>query len=48
MQATLHQHGLGCQDLVLEITESVMLDSSPATLDNLNALNEMGHPPVHG
>ncbi len=42
VQATLHQHGLGCQDLMLEITESVMLDSSPATLDNLKALNEMG------
>jgi diguanylate cyclase (GGDEF)-like protein/PAS domain S-box-containing protein len=42
VQATLHQHGLSCQDLMLEITESVMLDSSPATLDNLKALNEMG------
>lgn len=39
---TLHKHGLQPQDLMLEITESVMLDSSPATLDNLKALHDMG------
>lgn len=38
----LEQHGLGCQDLMMEITESVMLDNSPATLNNLQALHAMG------
>ena len=38
----LQQHGLGSQDLMLEITESVMLDSSAATLDNLKTLGELG------
>lgn len=42
VQATLHKHGLVVQDLMLEITESVMLDSSPATLDNLSALHASG------
>lgn len=40
--ASLHKHGLACQDLMMEITESVMLDSSPATLNNLQALHAMG------
>ena len=40
--AELHKHGLSSQDLMLEITESVMLDNSPATLSNLQTLNEMG------
>lgn len=39
---SLQKHGLTCQDLMLEITESVMLDSSPATLNNLQALHTMG------
>ena len=38
----IERHNLSCTDLMLEITESVMLDSSPATLDNLKALNDMG------
>lgn len=42
VQATLHKQGLSYGDLMLEITESVMLDSSPATLNNLNALHAMG------
>lgn len=42
VRQTLHQHGLDHQDLVMEITESVMLDSSPATLSNLQALHAMG------
>ena len=42
VQATLHKHGLAVRDLMLEITESVMLDSSPATLDNLSALHATG------
>lgn len=40
--ACLQQHGLNCEDLMLEITESVMLDNSPATLNNLKALHAMG------
>ena len=35
-------NGLTAKDLVLEITESVMLDASPATLANLEALNRLG------
>jgi diguanylate cyclase (GGDEF)-like protein/PAS domain S-box-containing protein len=38
----LQKHGLRYSDLMMEITESVMLDSSPATLANLKALNDMG------
>ena len=39
---TLRKHGLQPNDLMLEITESVMLDNSPATMDNLKTLHEMG------
>ena len=39
---SLEEHGLACNDLMLEITESVMLDSSPATLNNLKNLHAMG------
>ena len=39
---TLQAHGLSATDLMLEITESVMLDGSPATLENLKALHAMG------
>lgn len=39
---TLRKHGLHPRDLMLEITESVMLDNSPATMNNLKALHEMG------
>ena len=42
VQQTLLRHGLTGQDLMLEITESVMLDSSPATLNNLQTLHAMG------
>lgn len=42
VHACVHKHGLRCTDVMMEITESVMLDSSPATLDNLKALNRMG------
>ncbi len=42
VQATLHKYGLQSKDLMLEITESVMLDNSPATLENLKALHEIG------
>lgn len=38
----LRRHGLTTKDLVLEITESVMLDASPATLANLEALHRLG------
>lgn len=38
----LRRHGLTAKDLVLEITESVMLDASPATLANLEALHRLG------
>ena len=38
----LQRHGLATKDLVLEITESVMLDASPATLANLEALHQQG------
>ncbi len=38
----LRRHGLTAKDLVLEITESVMLDASPATLANLDALHRLG------
>ena len=38
----LQAHGLCAADLMLEITESVMLDSSPATQENLTALHAMG------
>ncbi|MDR3004230.1 MAG: EAL domain-containing protein [Acidovorax sp.] len=39
---TLQRHGLVAKDLVLEITESVMLNASPATLANLHALHSQG------
>ncbi|MDO4593298.1 MAG: EAL domain-containing protein, partial [Comamonadaceae bacterium] len=39
---TLRKHQLQPYDLMLEITESVMLDSSPATVANLEALHAMG------
>ena len=39
---TLRKHQLQPCDLMLEITESVMLDSSPATVANLEALHAMG------
>lgn len=39
---TLQTYGLGSHDLVMEITESLMLDSSPATINNLRALHTMG------
>ena len=42
VRAALARHGLQAQDLVLEITESVMLDASTATLTNLQALKAMG------
>lgn len=42
VQFTLHKYGLQSSDLVLEITESVMLDNSPVTLENLKALHAMG------
>ncbi|MGN1055618.1 MAG: putative bifunctional diguanylate cyclase/phosphodiesterase, partial [Comamonas sp.] len=42
VQACLQQHGLQSSDLVLEITESVMLDSSHATQNNLQALHAAG------
>lgn len=42
VQNSLKEHGLACNDLMLEITESVMLDSSPATLNNLKNLHAMG------
>ena len=42
VQATLSKHGLSAHDLMLEITESVMLDSSPTTLENLAALHASG------
>ena len=42
VQQALLRHGLTGQDLMLEITESVMLDSSPATLNNLQTLHAMG------
>ena len=40
--AALQKHGLSPADLMLEITESVMLDSSPATMDNLQKLHALG------
>ena len=42
VQTCLRKHGLSSSDLMMEITENVMLDSSPATLDNLKALDSMG------
>lgn len=42
VRQALNKHGLQPRDLMLEITESVMLDSSPATIDNLKALQELG------
>lgn len=39
---TLQKHGLSSHDLMMEITESVMFDISPATLKNLHVLQAMG------
>ena len=38
----LRRHGLTAKDLILEITESVMMDASPATLANLEMLHHLG------
>lgn len=40
--ATLEQHGLTPQDLMLEVTESVMMDARPATEANIQALHARG------
>ncbi|WP_370679019.1 putative bifunctional diguanylate cyclase/phosphodiesterase [Comamonas sp. GB3 AK4-5] len=40
--SALQRHGLAAKDLVLEITESVMLNASPATLANLESLHQLG------
>lgn len=42
VRAALALHGLQPGDLVLEITESVMMDASVATIANLHALHAMG------
>lgn len=42
VSAALRKHGLTPRDLMLEITESVMLDNSPATMENLQMLHAMG------
>ncbi len=42
VQAALTRHGLQPRDLVLEITESVMMDASTAAVANLHQLNAMG------
>ncbi|MCT9809169.1 EAL domain-containing protein [Acidovorax sp. Be4] len=42
VQAALTRHGLQPHDLVLEITESVMMDASAAAVANLHKLNVMG------
>jgi diguanylate cyclase (GGDEF)-like protein len=38
----LQQHGLMPNDLTLEMTESVLMDSSPGTLATISALHEQG------
>lgn len=40
--AALERHGLRPGDLLLEITESVMMDARPVTLSNIEALHGMG------
>ena len=40
--ATLQRHGLAPGDLMLEITESVMMDALPATVANIQALHARG------
>ena len=42
VQQVIEQHGLQPSDVMLEITESVMLDSSAATLQNIESLRIMG------
>lgn len=42
LKQTLALHNLHPEDLVLEITESAMLDSSPVAMNNLNSLSEQG------
>ncbi|KAF1050116.1 EAL domain-containing protein [Xylophilus sp.] len=40
--ATLARHGLAPRDLILEITESVLLDTHPCTLETINAVHAQG------
>lgn len=40
--ACIHKHGLQPSDLMLEITESLMLDTSPETQSNLQDLHSLG------
>lgn len=39
---TLHQHGLAPKDLLLEITESVMMDARTVTQENIELLSQQG------
>lgn len=39
---TLDRHGLRTSDVLLEITESVMMDARPVTLGNIDALHRKG------
>ncbi|QLF93178.1 EAL domain-containing protein [Pseudomonas sp. ABC1] len=42
INATLAEHALAPQDLTLEITESVLLDTNPSTLRTLNEVHAQG------
>jgi EAL domain-containing protein (putative c-di-GMP-specific phosphodiesterase class I) len=39
---TLRQHGLAAHDLLLEITESVMMDAREVTQENIELLSQQG------
>ena len=42
MSNTLRQHGLAAHDLLLEITESVMMDAREVTQENIELLSQQG------
>ena len=42
MSNTLRQHGLAAHDLLLEITESVMMDAREITQENIELLSQQG------
>lgn len=42
IHATLRQHGLSAQDMMLEITESVVMDGRAITQENINLLSQQG------
>lgn len=42
VSALLQQHGLTPRDVLLEITESVVMDGSPVTQDNIETLRQQG------